>query len=106
LTSPSFAGFSVETGVLLREAKLWEDQALAMDEIRKKIDALRFTEVGQLGLFIPRYHVLVDALVARSGEGRDRMNEIRDTLGFVAQLYERTEARHTSKLNSLGQQIK
>jgi hypothetical protein len=77
-----------------------------MDDISKKIDALRFTEVGQLGLFIPRYHALVDALVARSKEGRDRMTEIRDTLGFVASLYERTEARHTHRLNSLGQEIK
>jgi hypothetical protein len=106
LTAPVGAGFSVETGALLKEAKLWEEQAVAMGDIAKKIDALRFTEMGLLTMFVPRYHVLVDALVKRSQEGGDRMTEIRDTLGYVASLYERTEKQHSSSINSLGQQIK
>ncbi len=95
MTAPNTAGFAVETVKLLDEAKLWEEQALQMQEIAKKIDALRFKDSGMHVLYVPGYHDLLSALMARSNEGGDRMGEIRDTLGHIATLYESTEERHS-----------
>lgn len=98
MTSPSTAGFAVETVKLLDEARLWEEQALAMQDIGTKIDAVRFGDPGIYALFVSGYHDLIDALVARCVEAVDRMGEIRGTLGHIANLYEATEERHAQQL--------
>lgn len=98
MTGPNPAGFAVETTKLLDEARLWEEQALQMQTISKKMEELRFAESGLHVFYVPAYHQLVDALVARCNEGSERMTEIRDTLGQIARLYENTEERHARQL--------
>ena len=96
-------GFSVETQALLDEAQLWETKSLVMDDISTKADALRFGDPGIFGAFVPQYHAVVDLVVARCAEGRDRMVEIRDRLSEIASLYERSEERNSSRLRSSGE---
>jgi len=102
MTSPQTAGFTVETTKLLDEAKLWETEGLEMESIGKKAGALRFSDPGLYTLFVPRYHLMVDAVVARCNEALGRMTEIRDTLSHIATLYEATEERHAQQLGSVG----
>jgi hypothetical protein len=101
MTAPNTAGFAVETVKLLDEAKLWEAEGLEMENIGKKADVLRFSEPGLYTLFIPRYHLMVDAVVARCHEALGRMGEIRDTLSRIATLYEATEERHAQQFGSV-----
>jgi hypothetical protein len=94
MNAPSQAGFAVETTKLLDESKLWEEEGHEMEGIGKAADALRFSELGLHTIFIPKYHHLVDAVVARCNEALARMGEIHDTLKRIAMLYEATEERH------------
>jgi hypothetical protein len=98
MTAPNAAGFAVETTKLVDEAKLWEAEGLEMEGIGKKADVLRFSDPGLYTLFVPKYHVMVDAVVARCHEALGRMGEIRDTLTHIATLYEATEERHAKQL--------
>jgi hypothetical protein len=102
MTAPQTAGFAVETTKLLEEAKLWEDESLAMEDISKRADALEFSDPGLYTLFVPKYHIMVNAVVARCNEAIVRMNEIRDTLSRIATLYEATEERHAQQLGSVS----
>jgi hypothetical protein len=82
-----------------------EDQAVVIDSIAPMADALRFHgDTGYLyPIFAPAYHKLVDTVVARCPEGSSAMEDIRNRLLEVAQLYERTEARQTSAIQSATQ---
>jgi hypothetical protein len=102
MTAPATAGFAVETTKLLDEAKLWEDESLAMEDISKKADVLEFTDPGLYTLFVPKYHLMVNAVVARCNEAIVRMGEISHTLSQIATLYEATEERHSQQLGSVN----
>ncbi|GIH10646.1 hypothetical protein Rhe02_87130 [Rhizocola hellebori] len=101
MTAPT-AGFAVETTKLLDEAKIWETESLEMENIGKKADVLEFTDQGLYTLFIPKYHLMVNAVVARCNEALVRMGEIRDTLGHIATTYEATEERHAQQLGTVS----
>ena len=102
MTAPQTAGFAVETTKLLDEAKVWETEGLAMENIGKKADVLEFSDPGLYTLFVPKYHLMVNAVVARCNEALVRMGEIRDALGQTATLYEATEERHAQQLGSVS----
>jgi hypothetical protein len=101
VTAPQTAGFAVETFKLLDEAKLWETEGLEIENIGKKADVLEFKDPGLYTLFVPKYHLMVNAVVARCNEGLVRMGEIRDTLSHIATLYEATEERHAQQLGTV-----
>jgi hypothetical protein len=96
-------GFSVDASALLVEASLWEKESLAIGAVGDEADVLRFTKPGVFTLYLPEYYKLVDAIVARCREGMQRMKENRDTLTYIARLYEETEASHCDAIQSAGQ---
>jgi len=88
-----YDGYSVESDALLDEAKVWEDQALAIEQVGKYMGSLTFTRTGVFSHFIPKYYTLAHALMDRCSEGVRYMADNRDTLIYIANLYERTEMR-------------
>jgi hypothetical protein len=96
-------GFSVESSQLLVEARKWEEEAVAIDAVGKRAGGLEFTKAGIFGAYVPAYHALEDAIVARCSEGMTEMGRNRDTLMRIAQLYEQTEANHSHEIKSSGQ---
>jgi hypothetical protein len=102
MTAPQTAGFAVETTKLLDEAKIWEAEGLEMDGIGRKADVLEFSDPGLYTLFVPKYHLMVNAVVARCNEALIRMGEIRDTLSHIATTYEATEERHAQQLGTVS----
>src|SRR5262245_43719886 len=101
----SYPGFSVETSALLEEAQLWERLSLTVERIGQNALELKIVgnEVGVFTSYVPGYHVLIDAINARCQDGRDKMAEIRNTIAYIAQLYERTEANHTDEIKQKAQ---
>jgi hypothetical protein len=89
-------GFQVATGTLRTEAVRWTESGARMAALTARMDALRFA--GDSGLlerrFTPSYHALIEALLARCSEADDRMGEIGQTLGQLANDYEAAEEAH------------
>jgi hypothetical protein len=99
----NYDGFSVHTDALLDEAKVWEDEALAIENVGKNVGSLKFSKTGVFEEFIPKYDTLITAILDRCSEGTRNMADIRDTLHYIAQVYERTEARHSHDFQSVLQ---
>jgi hypothetical protein len=89
-------GFQVTTGALRTEAVRWSAAGARMTALTARLEALRFA--GDYGLlerhFAPSYQALIETLVARCSEADDRMSEIGQTLGQLANEYEAAEEAH------------
>jgi hypothetical protein len=89
--------WSVHPGALRKEGDLWEAQSAVMEKISDDGDVLRFDspEGGLLTfMYVPSYHKMVDMIVNRCAEARERMLEIKDRLNLLATGYEATEAQN------------
>jgi hypothetical protein len=95
-------GFQVATGALRTEAVRWTESGARMTTLMTRMDALRFT--GDCGLlerhFAPSYHALIETLVARCTEADDRMGEIGQTLGEIANDYDAGEEAHARAIRN------
>jgi hypothetical protein len=91
----------VATSELRREASLWREQSGVLLEIRQAVDGLRFDD--QTGgifapVFVPAYQSVVETVVARLGEGYERLREIEFALEQIAGSYEEEEARNAARV--------
>jgi hypothetical protein len=89
-------GFQVATGALRTEAARWTASGARMTALTDRMEALRFGEHGGLleRHFAPPYQALIEALVARCREADDRMGEIGQKLGQLANDYDAAEEAH------------
>jgi hypothetical protein len=89
-------GFQVATGAVRTEAARWTRTGARMTALTARMEALRFgSDGGPLERhFAPSYHALIEALVARCSEADDRMGEIGQTLGQLADGYDAAEEAH------------
>jgi hypothetical protein len=93
----------VATTELRREASRWREYAVGLLDIRKAVDEMRFdgVEGGIFALlFVPAYQAVVEMVVARCGEGHDRMVEIGLALEWNAGSYEDEEATNAATLQA------
>lgn len=86
-------GYTVHTGELRDEARIWSEQGGNLGRIVHDRDGLRIDreEAGIFQLVITSYGPLLDHVVARCDEGRHRMEEIAGALQAVARGYDETE---------------
>jgi hypothetical protein len=94
---------TVATDALRREAARWREVAVTLADIQKAVDGMRFdgVEGGVFALaFVPAYESLVDMVVARCGEGHERLVEIGLALEWTAGSYEEEEATNAAQFQS------
>lgn len=93
----------VITEALRKEATVWDDEATNMGKIAPHVEGLRLNRI-QAGLFqviFNTYGEVIDQVIARSNEGKQRMTEVGSTLRSVADTYDRQEAATTHNLRNV-----
>ncbi|GAB3983192.1 hypothetical protein GCM10029978_089130 [Actinoallomurus acanthiterrae] len=87
-------GYSVHTGELRDEARVWDKQSGELSGIAGKIEELRIkrVEAGIFQLFITAYGKAAHEVGARCQEGHQRTEEIAQSLRDVATAYEKAES--------------
>lgn len=82
------------TDELRGEAKIWDDQGVAMGQIAAAAEGLDLTrlEAGIFQLIVSPYNSVVQQVTARCREGQQAMSDIAETLVLVARDVEATDA--------------
>ncbi|MGQ0839137.1 hypothetical protein [Actinokineospora sp.] len=103
MSTPTADQIKVAIEALRADAKYWDTESTAMGTIGPKAEGLRLTriEAGLFQVIFDAYADVLDQVIARSNEGRDRMTEVGTTLRTVADTYEQEEAANVHKLENI-----
>lgn len=92
------------TDELRGEAKVWDDQAVAMGQIAASAESLDLTrlEAGMFQLIVSPYNSVVQQVTARCREGQQAMSDIAETLVLVARDVDTAEGESASSFSDTG----
>lgn len=93
----------VITDALRKEAGIWDGEAAEMGRIGPKAEELRLdrVEAGLFQVIFDVYGEVIDQVIARADEGRQRMTEIGSTLRTVADTYDRVDTDNAQNLQNV-----
>lgn len=103
MAPPSKAQIRVATDALRTEAGIWDQQSSELDKIVSQANELRLEriEAGIFQVIFDAYASVVDQVTAWSGEGRQRMTDVANTLHQVADTYDEEDAANLHLFKNL-----
>ncbi|MGH3754239.1 MAG: hypothetical protein ACRDRP_16400 [Pseudonocardiaceae bacterium] len=103
MAHPDDGHIDVITAALREEAGIWDDEAAETGKIGPKAEGLRLSriEAGLFQIIVDTYGDVIEQVIARSGEGQQRMTEIGSTLRAVADTYDWIEADNAHRLRNV-----
>jgi len=104
MSSPGDSGIKVIIAALRKEAETWDKEAAEMGKIGPKAEGLRFNRHDSVlfQMIFDACDEVIDQVIARSNEGKQRMTEVGSTLRAVADKYEQVEAHNVGRLRKIG----
>ncbi len=104
MAQPGDGQIDVITDALRKDAHIWDGEATEMGKIRPKAEELRLNriEAGLFQVIFDTYGDVIDQVIARSSEGRQRMTEIGSTLRAVAEKYDQIDADNAQNLQNIN----
>jgi hypothetical protein len=103
MAPPSGQTVQAATNALRDEAKVWDDQSKTIGGIGPKVEGLRLNriEAGLFQVIVTEYERAIGLIATRTGEGRQAMTNVADTLRAVADTYDQEEAAGTHRMKNL-----
>ena len=100
---PSSAEVTVATGILRKEASVWDDQSAKLSALSTKVASMEFgrLEAGLFQLMVGPYNEVINAVAARTREGANTMTGIGATLISVADTYDAEDKANEHRIRNI-----